>query len=148
MIVQRPNGVGAQHLRALLSQLNKQALQVFHKRGNEKVQSEFLRAGSHEPLGLGSFRHVAGLCFPPISYQHKAVLCGQCELSFPTGMSLPANQLKEPSQESLPANQLKEHSQEESRILGFDPDIVSAPLRSGCSPCPERPTSNPRRTLS
>lgn len=146
MTVQRPSGVGAQHLRALLSQLNKQALQMFHKGGNGEAQS-FSGAESHEPLQQGSFRHVAGLCFPPISYQHKAVLCGHCELSFPTRMSLPANQLKELSQESLPANQLKECSQE-SRILGFDPDIVSALLLRGCSRRPERPTSNPRRMLS
>lgn len=61
----------------------KQTTDVLQKRQGE-AQS-FSGAGSHEPLQLGSCRHVAGLCFPPISYQPKAVLCGQCELSFPPG---------------------------------------------------------------
>lgn len=66
------------------------------------------------------------------------------QIKEPGKQSEPGKSLKEPSRESLPVNLLKEHSQE-SRILCPDPDIVSAPLRSGCSGCPERSTSNPVR---
>lgn len=94
---------------------------------------------------------MAGLCSLPIRFLLKAGLCSQCALFFPAGMSLPANQLKLPSQVSLPANQIKEHSHEsqpvnqvkehspESQTLCPDPHIVSAPLRPGCSGCPEAP---------
>lgn len=64
------------------------------------------------------------------------------QIKEPGKQSQPAKSLKEPSQEALPVNLLKEPSQE-SRILCPDPAIVSAPLRGGCSGCPEHPTSNP-----
>lgn len=123
----------------------KQTTDVLQKR--QRGGTEFLGGGESRASPAGKLSTRGRTVFPAhkLSTQGGAVWSVRAVLS--TRMSLPAIQVKEPSRESLLANQLKEHSQE-SRILDFDPDIVSAPLRSGCSLCPERPTSNARRTLS